>query len=117
MTQILRSLRERFRNRPDTEHEQAQIRLAVGVILFFYLLPASVTHTAEELQADHLYFGAMVAFLSLALAIFVSILFRPGASPARRIFGAMLDSGAATFFLVAADFHAMPLFQSVLNKN
>ncbi len=110
MTQILRSLRERFRNRPDTEHEQAQIRLAVGVILFFYLLPASVTHTAEELQADHLYFGAMVAFLSLALAIFVSILFRPGASPARRIFGAMLDSGAATFFMVAADFHAMPLF-------
>ena len=110
MKQILLTLRERLRNRPDSEHEQALIRLAVGVTLFFYLLPGSFIHSGAALEADLVYLGAMVAFLTLALAIFVSILVQPGISRVRRILGAMLDSGAATFFMVVADFHAMPLF-------
>ena len=32
-------LRERLAARPDSEHEQAIVRLLVGTVLFFYLLP------------------------------------------------------------------------------
>ncbi len=110
MKQMFLSLRERLRNRPDSEHEQALIRLAVGVTLFFYLLPGAFVDTGEALETDLLYLGAMLAFLAVALAILVSIFLQSGVSRARRILGAVVDSGTATFFMVVADFHAMPLF-------
>ncbi len=36
---ILAGIRARLSGRPDTEHEQAIVRLLVAVILFLYLLP------------------------------------------------------------------------------
>ena len=110
MKRLFLKLRKRLRKRPDSEHEQALIRLAVGVTLFFYLLPGSFVHSGAALKTDLIYLGAMVAFLALALVILVSIFLQPGVSRARRIMGAMLESGTATFFMVVADFHAMPLF-------
>jgi two-component system sensor histidine kinase RpfC len=110
MMDLFRFLRARLRSRPDTEHEQALIRLAVGAILFFYLLPGAFVHTGEALETDLRFLFVMLAFLVVALGIFIGIVARPGASPARRIFGALVDAAAATYFLVVADFHAMPLF-------
>ena len=110
MKRLYLRLRDRLASRPDTEHEQALIRLAVGITLFFYLLPGAFIDTGKELETDLLYLGAMLAFLSLASIIFVCIFFMPGVSPTRRILGAILDSAAATFFMVVADFHAAPLF-------
>ena len=103
-------LKSRLQKRQDTEHEQALIRLAVGVILFFYLLPGSFSDTGEALEADLVYLGAMVAFLVLAIGIIASILLQPGISRLRRILGAVLDAGTATFFMVVGDLHALPLF-------
>lgn len=104
------SLVKRLRSRPDTEHEQALIRLAVGAILFFYLLPGAFIHTGEALETDLLFIGVMLAFIAIALGLFVGIVLSPGISRSRRILGALVDSATATFFLVAADFHALPLF-------
>ncbi len=110
MKQILNRLRARLQNRPDTEHEQALIRLAVGTILFFYLLPGAFVDTGEQLETDLLYLGVMLSFLAAAMVIFTRILIQPGVSASRRIFGAILDAGTATFFMVVAEFQAMPLF-------
>jgi two-component system sensor histidine kinase RpfC len=100
----------RLQSRPDTEHEQALIRLAVGVILFFYLLPGAFIHAGQERQADLAYLGAMLAFLAAAAALIVRIFTNPGVSRARRIFGAAIDSAATAFFMIAADIYALPLF-------
>ena len=110
MKSMMAALVARLRSRPDTEHEQALIRIAVGIILFFYLLPGAFIHSEAELEADLIYLGVMFAFLLSAAMIFGHIVAQPGISPARRILGAIVDSATATFFMVVADFSALPLF-------
>ncbi len=110
MKQAILNLRARLKARPDTEHEQAFIRLAVGIILFFYLLPGAVIHVGEQREADLSYLGAMLAFLAAAAGLIVSILQHPGVSRTRRILGAAIDSGATTFFMIVAGVYALPLF-------
>lgn len=110
MKPLLKSFRDRLDARPDSEHEQALIRLVVGIFLFFYLLPWASLQGAEALDTDLTFLGAMFAFLVVASGLFVGIVVSPGISRTRRILGAIVDSGAATFFLLVADFHALPLF-------
>ena len=40
---ILARIQARLAARPDTEHEQAIVRLVVGAVLFLYLLPRRPT--------------------------------------------------------------------------
>jgi two-component system sensor histidine kinase RpfC len=110
MKQGLHAAWARLQARPDTEHEQALIRLAVGAILFFYLLPGAFIHAGAQLETDLLYLGAMLGFLVGAAGLLVSIFVRPGISRTRRILGAAIDAGATTFFMIAADIYALPLF-------
>src|SRR6185503_281280 len=110
MIERLRKFWAGLQSRPDTEHEQALIRLAVGIILFFYLLPGAFIHAGEERQTDLMYLGAMLLFLTAAAGLIVSILLHPGASPVRRVLGTAVDAGATTFFMIAADVYALPLF-------
>src|SRR4051812_21407270 len=104
-----RSLKARLQARPDTEHEQALIRLAVGAILFVYLLPGAFID-GQQHETDLLYLGGMLAFLAAAAGIFGSILMSPGISPTRRVLGAGIDAAATGFFMIAAGIHALPLF-------
>ena len=88
----------RLRGRPDTEHEEALVRLALGIGLGIYLL---VPHALGEDNAGALRsllpFGAYVV---LSLGIFCAILVQPGLSPLRRVFGAILDAAAITYFMI-----------------
>ena len=110
MTARIRALWAWLKTRPDTEHEQALIRLAVGIVLFFYLLPRAFIDSGEAREADVVYLSAMVAFLAAAVSLIVAIVLQPGVSRTRRLLGAALDAGATSFFMVAADVHALPLF-------
>ncbi|MCG6874146.1 MAG: response regulator [Betaproteobacteria bacterium] len=91
-------LRSRLQNRPDTEHEQALVRLALGLGLGVYLLVPHVMaeNTTGALQSL-LPFGA---FVLISLGIFCSILVQPGVSHVRRVVGAMLDSATVSYFMV-----------------
>ncbi|MCC6473582.1 MAG: response regulator [Burkholderiales bacterium] len=104
------ALRAWLKARPDSEHEQALIRLAVGAVLFFYLLPGAYFGNGDSSIPNHFYVGAMVAFIGAATALALSIALWPGVSRVRRILGAALDAAAASFFMVIADVHATPLF-------
>jgi two-component system sensor histidine kinase RpfC len=95
LTSILTGVRARFTGRPDTEHEQAMVRLLVGVILFLYLLPRAFGGHEPNLPL----FGAMVCYFTLCAAVFGWIYFSPAASPARRVFAAFLDVGSTTAFM------------------
>lgn len=110
MRQKIRALVAKLRARPDSEHEQAIIRLSIGLVLFVYLLPAAFVHSGQERETDLLYIGAMVAFLAFAAAIIASIFIYPGVSRVRRVLSAVVDAGAVTFFMITAGTHAAPLF-------
>jgi two-component system sensor histidine kinase RpfC len=105
-----RALRQRLRERPDTEHEQALVRLAVGVFLFFYLLPKALTETTASRGVDYQFLAAMIAFLVISLGIFVSILLSARISPLRRLLSITLDIGTVTFFMSQTDVHGLPMF-------
>jgi two-component system sensor histidine kinase RpfC len=106
---LLRRLQGRLRDRPDTEHEQALVRLAVGGVFFAYLLPSALS--GDEAGALHLpMFVAMLSFMAAATLLFAAILAWPAASPARRIAGAILDSATASYFMVLIDGDGLPLY-------
>ena len=95
LTSILAGVRARFKGRPDTEHEQAIVRLLVAVILFLYLLPRAFGGHEANLPL----FGAMVCYFTLCATVFGWIYFSPAASPARRVFGAILDVVSTSAFM------------------
>jgi len=103
-------LRERLVGRPDTEHEQAIVRLLIGAILFVYLLPQALSGAEVRNEAHVLFFAAMVCFMALASAVFAWIYVSPGASPARRICGSFLDIGATTIFMYNLGEYGAPLY-------
>ncbi|MDH4093262.1 MAG: ATP-binding protein [Betaproteobacteria bacterium] len=105
----LATLRERLAARPDTEHEQALVRIAVGVVLFFYLLPAAV-RADSALGTDLLYLAVMFGYLTFSVLVFAGILQQPGTSALRRLASATVDIGTITFFMSQSGVHAVPMF-------
>jgi two-component system sensor histidine kinase RpfC len=106
----LRWLRARLAARPDTEHEQAIVRVGLGAILFLYLLPGALGDDTGAMTVRQLYLAVMVAYVVYAIVNFVSILMRPGISPARRLTSAVVDLGAVTFFMAQSGVHGVPMF-------
>ena len=107
---LLERLKERFASRPDTEHEQAFMRLVVGLVLFLYLLPEAVSRADGTGQAGLAFLGVMLAFLAVGAGILASILIAPGVSPTRRVIGVLIDAATVTFFMAESGAHGLPLF-------
>ncbi len=110
---ILAGLRDRLRARPDSEHEQAIIRLLVYSILFLLYLPILAYRGNENPgEANLLLFAAMglVCFMVLAGALFAWIYFLPAVSVTRRIAGSILDIGGTTFFMYHLGEYGTPLY-------
>jgi len=107
---LLRRLHARLRDRPDTEHEQALVRLAVGTVLFFYLLPEALSGGLDAGIESTSLLLPMFGFMVLAAGIFASIVASPGASPVRRVLGAVVDSAATSYFMVRTGVNGLPLF-------
>ncbi len=107
---LLRWMRARLAARPDTEHEQAIVRIAIGVVLFVYLLPGALRETGLAPGTDRLYLAVMIGYLAFALAAYAGILFQPGISTMRRLASAVVDLGTLTFFMAQSGVHGVPLF-------
>ena len=114
MSSALRDLagrvRTRLRERPDTEHEQAIVRLVVGAVFFFYLLPAALSDGPDRGADGASLLMPMFGFMVLAAGIFASIVISPGASPVRRVLGAVVDSAATSYFMVRTGVNGLPLY-------
>jgi len=109
---ILTGLRVRLRARPDSEHEQALVRLLVYSILFLYLPILAYRGNENPGEANLLLFAAMglVCFMVLAGALFAWIYFLPAVSVTRRIAGSILDIGGTTFFMYHLGEYGTPLY-------
>jgi len=95
----LERLRARLAARPDTEHEQAFVRLLNSLLFGVYLIPQDLSHWL-------VYF----VYLFAVFAIIAAVLVDPNASPLRRILGAAADAVMVTWTLVEFAEPAGPLY-------
>ncbi len=96
---IFSSINKRLKNRTDSEHEQAAIRLGIALLAYSYLL--FIEHK-EILPTDHSALSPHIfvyPFVALAIGIMLSIIKWPQISPLRRIAGCILDIAAVSVFL------------------
>src|SRR5262245_100940 len=107
---LLRGMRARLANRPDSEHEQAIVRLGVGAAFFVYLLPEAMRAGWDSSSLEASLFLPMLAFMTLAAVVLACIVISPGASPVRRIFGAVIDCVATSYFMVRTGVNGLPLY-------
>jgi len=108
MNQVLRpillrtrdSLRRKYlqlEHRPDSEHEQAMLRMIIGLMLLAYVL--SPLYSADYGAAlDHVQW-AMGLFAGFSVAVYLWVLFSQGVKPARRLLGMAGDLGTTSFIL------------------
>jgi len=94
-------LRARLAARPDTEHEQALVRVAVGFALGLYLLP--------EILARQTGISIWLLYTLVSVALLASIVASPGVSPVRRTIGAALDAATTTWCMVHFEAVAAPM--------
>jgi len=108
----LARLRAYLAARPDTEHEQAIVRLLVYAGLFLYLPLLAFRGSAGPSEANLLFFAAMGLLCSIAMAaaVFGWICFFPAVSPTRRVVGSILDIGGTTFFMFYLGEYGTPLY-------
>ena len=98
-------LNKRLKGTGDSEPEQAKLRLAIGVLLVAYFcMPWGSGETFAQVIVS-LPSLMTIFYYSSALAIFIAIVLRPRASPARRVTGAMLDmtSLSVVMYLAGGD--------------
>jgi two-component system sensor histidine kinase RpfC len=100
----LTGLRAKLAARPDTEHEQAIVRLFVGAAILIYLL---VRTEAQDFEPT---FFVMAGYLAVATLIFAHIMVALGESPSRRVLAAVLDLGTLTGLMALHGESAAPLF-------
>lgn len=95
---IFAELREKLSQRPDSEHEQAGIRIVLGLLVSGYVLV--VTQMNSVISAEEWRVVALIPiFVPFSIGIFISILIHPGISVLRRILGTVADLSAATYIL------------------
>jgi two-component system, sensor histidine kinase RpfC len=97
------ALKARLAGRPDTEHEQAIIRLFNTLAIGLYLLPGFIDNRV-----------VWFTYLAAGVLIVASILVSPGASPSRRVLGALVDASMLTFCMTAFGEQGAPLFMLFL---
>lgn len=97
-------LRARFSERPDTEHEQAIVRLVIGALIVLYSIPGAIEAAHEPT------IWIMLAYLGVAILIFAHVLAVRTASPVRRVLGAMADIGTLTWVMAFLGERAAALF-------
>ncbi|WP_163335631.1 ATP-binding protein [Desulfopila sp. IMCC35008] len=96
-----------WENRPDSEHEQAVIRLLVGFVAAAYILFAVFSKDGEH---PYLIIAIIFLFFAVAVSIVVSIIRNPGVHPPRRIYGIITDNVSATAALFLNGDLTAPIF-------
>jgi two-component system sensor histidine kinase RpfC len=102
------ALRERLAARPDTEHEQALVRIGMYLVTGLYMLPVLGERITPQWSEPHVVVG--LGYLLASLALFASIVLTPVASPGRRLVGMVMDVSMLTWCMTFFDDHAVPFF-------
>ncbi len=105
---MLKSVKERLSNRPDSEHEQAILRVIIGLVVFTYFTIALRVKAPAGGEGLSIALIISALFLIFAGVLLLAIIIQPGVSPYRRILGMAADLGGTTTVLALSD-QAAPL--------
>jgi len=106
LTGLLPELVKRIRSRPDTEFQQASIRVVIGLVFLAYY--SSSLATLDDSVRDTAQFVSAL-FTGLALLIVALSLVSPKASPPRRIVAMAMDYATCSFLLTYTGEAGSPL--------
>ncbi|MFT5446734.1 MAG: two-component system sensor histidine kinase RpfC [Gammaproteobacteria bacterium] len=103
-------LRERLKKIPDTEPEQAVVRVCVGIFVLGYLHSGGVFSQAHDdpMSGAHQLVGGL--FLACAMTVLLAVIAWPRQSIARRLVGMAVDIGFTTYAMAMTGAPAAPLF-------
>lgn len=106
----IRRLREKLSRRPDSEHEQALIRVVLSFVALLYL----VYYTQKDglIDGNELFAVQYVGcYLAFSILLFTRILFRPeSVSPVRRFIGMVGDIAGTAVVMYLTGEDASPFF-------
>src|ERR1700722_18423573 len=90
LRQRLDLVRQRLRGRPDSEHEQAIVRIVIVALASAYFLVLDWVHAFRD---PHFVWGTLLTAGYLVLsAVYVGLIIaRPGVAPARRLTAMVTD--------------------------
>jgi diguanylate cyclase len=105
---LFASLRNRLAQRPDSEHEQALIRLVIAIIgvLYVFTMDASGKLTTEQ----HHILSLSPYVILTAIALFTLIAISPQASPPRRLVGMAFDFSITSYFMYVMEDNGILFF-------
>jgi two-component system sensor histidine kinase RpfC len=101
--------RARLAARPDTEHEQAIVRVVIGLLLGPFVLPGEF-RPLTDLQALEPHHMVFFAYNALAAVILWSNLASDRISPVRRCFGIVLDQATVSWIMWYLGDHGWALY-------
>lgn len=107
MIQILQTLKARLSGRPDSEHAQDLVRIAITALFITYLGWRYLLRNEDTLPLTWL---ILVGELLVALGLLVSILLKPGVSHARRWVGMLTDYSAMGMIMCIEGEAGSPLY-------
>ncbi len=103
------SFSSRLKNRPDSEHEQAIIRVVIVALVFSYLVGLRIfSDNVSMVILDEIW--VLGAYLIVSCIYVILILLRPVASPARRLTAMITDMGATSAVLHLGGAAAAPFY-------
>lgn len=105
----LRKLKSRLAARPDSEHQQVLVRIAITALVIGYLGWSDV-HVAPERATQPLTWLILIGALAIALGLFAAILWRPDVSHTRRWIGMLTDFSALGVIACIEGEPAAPLY-------
>ncbi|TNJ34568.1 hybrid sensor histidine kinase/response regulator [Arenimonas terrae] len=101
-----------FANRPDSEHGQALVRLAIAAVLLIYL--AGLASGASAGREVLLSVYVLLAETVLGLGLVIAIIMNPGVSHTRRVIGMLADYGTLAAMMILKGEVLAPLYVIIL---
>jgi len=108
---FLDKLHSRIKARPDTEFQQALIRLCIVVGFYLYFAISGLAHSPAVVAQVH-FLGLGLSFISLSLLL--GTLIDPGVSVVRRSIGMVHDFTVATYLLSISNETGAPIVATYL---
>ena len=109
-TSFLTSLRGRLKNCPNSEPEQAMVRVIIGCIVLAYLYMAGVFDGGKD-ELDPPFGLALVGgFVMFPLGLLAATAIHPVKSVWRRVIAMVADIGVTTYAMLATGVFGSPLF-------
>jgi len=106
---IIARLREKLSQRPDSEHEQALIRLAIAVIIVGYFFISAIID-GEITQSEYPVLSLSILVLVFSIGIISWIFINLKESVARRLLGMMTDLCASAYCMYLSGEAGTPIF-------